>query len=174
MPAPKIKLIDGESFSISQPYEPGHVLTEAEAKTLNQTRSENIGNNLRSAVKDAKEARDNPEKPDSTAFDGLIALVAKYDQDYNFSMGGGGGSTRKLDPIEREAKSLATEYIKADLAKKGRTWKQVPEGMTAEAWEEKREAVLEGLMVREDIVKLAKKRVAEKQKISDSVGALLD
>lgn len=174
MPEPKIKLIDGESFSISQPYIAGHVISEVEAKTLNQTRSENIGNNLRSAVKDAKEKRDNAEKPDSTDFDNLVAMVAQYDKDYTFSMGGGGVSTRKLDPIEREAKALATEYIKVDLAKKGRTWKQVPEGSTAEEWEAKRDAVLEGLMVREDIVKLAKKRVAEKQKISDAVGGMLD
>ena len=43
----KSKIIDGLSFEISQPYAAGQTINEAEAKALNQVRSENIGNNLR-------------------------------------------------------------------------------------------------------------------------------
>src|SRR5688572_6489425 len=108
MPEPKTKIIDGESFTISQPYEAGHACTDAEARALNQVRSENIGNNLRVMIKEAKEKRD---AGDNSAYDGLAAAVADYDAKYTFSMGGGGGGTsRKMDPIEREARSLATEY----------------------------------------------------------------
>ena len=39
--------ISGQAFDVSTPYAAGHTLTEAEAKVLNQTRAENIGNNFR-------------------------------------------------------------------------------------------------------------------------------
>jgi hypothetical protein len=173
MPEPKTKIIDGESFTISQPYEAGHQCTEAEAKALNQVRSENIGNNLRSAIAAAKEKR---EAGDSADFDNLAALVAKYDSEYTFSRGGGGGGGRTVrDPVEREALSLAREYIKGHLADKGRTMKQVPEGMTEDEWKAKLEANIEKVAASDDILKLAKKRVAEKQKVNKaSFDGLLD
>lgn len=168
MPEPKIKLIDGESFNVSQPYAEGHVCTAAEGKALNQTRSENIGNNLREIVKAAKAKRDDPAAPDATDFNGLAELVAKYDAEYNFSMGGGGSGTRKLDPIEREAKKIADETIRAHLAKTGRKIGTTPEGDTDESWAEKIDAQREKLMVSDAVVKLAKKRVAERQKVTDN------
>lgn len=162
MPETKTKIIDGESFEITWPYAAGHTLTDAEAKALNQVRSENIGNNLRSAVKEAKEKA---EKGDATAMAELRTAVAEYDREYTFALGG--TPARKLDPVEREARNIANEYIKADLAKKGRKISQVPEGLTKEQWEEKLEANREKLMANETILKAARKRVAEKQKIVD-------
>lgn len=169
MPEQKKKLIAGEEFMISQPYAAGHVLNEVEAKTLNQTRAENIGNNLRETVKDAIAKRD---AGDSSAYDALAATVAAYDAEYTFAMGGSGVSTRKLDPIEREAKAIATELIKNDLATKGRKWTQVPEGLTKDEWEAKRDAVLEQVMTRDDVIALAKKRVKEKEKLAGGIEAL--
>jgi hypothetical protein len=158
----KTKLIAGESFLISQPYLEGHVLTAAEAKTLNQVRSENIGNNMRTQVKEALEARDGG---DSSKYDALAAAVAKYDAEYTFAMGGSGVSTRRLDPIEREARAIATDLIRADLAAKGRKITQVPEGLTKDEWEAKLDTTRELLMAREDVLKAAKKRVADKEKL---------
>ena len=37
----------GEKFEITAPYAEGQTLTAVEARVLNQTRAENIGNNLR-------------------------------------------------------------------------------------------------------------------------------
>lgn len=169
MPEQKKKLIAGEEFMVSQPYAAGHVLTEVEAKTLNQTRAENIGNNLRETVKDAIAKRD---AGDSSAYDALASTVAAYDAEYTFAMGGSGVSTRKLDPVEREAKAIATELIKNDLATKGRKWTQVPEGLTKDEWEAKRDAVLETVMARDDVIALAKKRVKEKEKLAGGIEAL--
>jgi hypothetical protein len=171
MPDNKTKLIAGESFSISQPYDEGHVLTGPEAKALNQTRAENIGNNLREAVKEALAKRDGG---DTSAMETLNELVAKYDTEYTFAQGGGGVSTRRLDPVEREAKAIATEIIKSDLASKGRKWNQVPEGLTEEEWVAKRDSVLESQMAREDVLKLAKKRVSERAKLTDGGIEALD
>lgn len=168
MPEAKSKIIMGETFQVSQPYSAGHVLTEVEAKVLNQVRAENIGNNLRDQVKEALEAK---EKGDTSKYDALGDLVAKYDAEYTFSMGGGGGATR-LDPVEREAKSLAEAYVRDDLRKKGRKWAQVPEGMSEEDWVAKRTAVVEQIMVRDDIVALAKKRIKEKSKVADAVAGM--
>jgi hypothetical protein len=56
MPETKTKTIEGKNFEISQPYEEGHVITAIEARVLNQTRSENIGNNVRAKLKEAIEA----------------------------------------------------------------------------------------------------------------------
>lgn len=171
MPEAKTKLIAGESFSVAQPYEEGHVLNAAEAKALNQTRAENIGNNLRETVKEALAKRDGG---DSSAMETLADLVAKYDAEYTFALGGGGVSTRRLDPVEREAKAIATEIIKADLAAKGRKWNQVPEGLTEEEWVAKRDSVLETQMAREDVLKLAKKRVNERTKLTEGGLEALD
>jgi hypothetical protein len=158
----KTKLIAGESFTISQPYLEGHVLTAAEAKTLNQVRSENIGNNMRTQVKEALEAK---EAGDSSKYDALAAAVAQYDAEYTFAMGGSGVSTRRLDPVEREARAIATDLIRADLAAKGRKITQVPEGLTKDEWEAKLDTTRETLMAREDVLKAAKKRVADKEKL---------
>ena len=84
-----------------------------------------------------------------------------------YSMGGGGAS--RLDPVEREAKTLAESYVREDLRKKGRKWNQVPDGMTEEQWIEKRSSVVEQLMTSEGILKLAKQRVQQKTKVADAI-----
>lgn len=166
MPELKTKVIAGEPFQVSAPYAEGHVLTAIEAKVLNQVRAENIGNNLRETVKDAITKRD---AGDASDFEGLAKIVADYDAEYTFSTPGAGGGARKLDPVEREAKSLAEAYVREDLKKKGRTWKQVPDNMTEEQWIEKRDATVEKLMGDETILKLAKERVNKKAKAAEAI-----
>lgn len=165
MPETKTKVIMGEAFQITAPYAEGHVLTPIEAKVLNQVRAENIGNNLRDEVKDAIAKRD---AGDASDFEKLADLVAKYDAEYTFSTPGAGG-TVKLDPVEREAKSLAETYVRDKLKEKGRTWKQIPDGLTEEEWIAKRTAEVERLMGTDAIIKLAKERVNKKAKAAESL-----
>lgn len=162
----RTKLIAGEAFQVSAPYVEGHVLSPVEAKVLNQVRAENIGNNFREAVKEAIAKR---EAGDTAAWDGLQAAFAEYDTSYTFSTPGTGGGARKLDPVEREAKSLAEAYVREDLRKKGRTMKAVPDGMTEEQWKEKLEATIEKLMGSDTILKLAKERVNKKAKAAETI-----
>jgi hypothetical protein len=89
MPETKTKTIEGKNFEISQPYEEGHVISAIEARVLNQTRSENIGNNVRAKLKEAIEAG----QPD----DALAALVAEVDAAYQFTAAGTRAAAR-LDP----------------------------------------------------------------------------
>ena len=49
----KTVTIAGLAVELSTPYAAGHTLNEAEAKTLNQVRIENIRNNSAKAVKEA-------------------------------------------------------------------------------------------------------------------------
>lgn len=160
----KVKVIDGESFEISQPYVAGHVLTEAEAKAMNQLRSENIGNNMRKAVKDAK------EKGDTS---GLVELVAKYDSEYTFALGGGGSASKKLDPYEREAQKIAKELLKAKLAASGRKLTDVPQDKTKEEWDQIVADKVDEIALMDNVIKAAKKAVDSRKKSSDELLASL-
>lgn len=164
----KTKVINGISFQISQPFVAGQTINEAEAKALNQVRSENIGNNLRNAVKAAQEKA---EAGDAGALQELNEVVAKYDAEYTFALGGGGSSTRKLDPYEREALKLAKEIVKSKLAAQGRKITDIPEGLSEEEFKAKLEAKYEEIAALDEVVKAAKKNVDAKKKQSD---ALLD
>lgn len=166
MPDPKIKTIAGQEFPISQPYSEGHVCTAAEAKTLNQTRSENIGNNMRSTVLDALAAA---EKGDNSKLDALPAAIAKYDAEYTFTLANV-GAARKLDPEEREAMAIAKEALRAHLAKTGRKMNVTPEGETDDSWAEKVQTNLESIAARDEVKKEAKKRVTAKKKATDALG----
>lgn len=168
MPEPKVKLIDGESFNISQPYSEGHSCNAAEAKTLNQVRSENIGNNLRQTVKDAKELRDT--KGDTTAMAKLAALVEEYDRDYIFTTSAGGSGRIRLDPVEREALTIAREQVKLHLAKDGRKLTTPPTGKTKEEWVEAVNEEIERVAALDEVLAEAKKRVKQKEKFSIQLG----
>lgn len=150
--------ISGQAFEVSAPYAAGHVLTEAEAKVLNQTRAENIGNNFRSQVKKALE--------DGT-LDAVKSAIADYDSKYEFSMT---VARQPIDPIEAEAFRIAKEIVKAKIADKyGVSLKKYFE---TEGNEAKYEAAVEKLAGQEDTLKEAKKRVAAKKKTLDIGGEL--
>lgn len=167
----KTKTINGLAFSISQPYAEGHVVTEAEARALNQTRSENIGNNLRAKIKELQDTVADPADLQAQA----EALVADLDGTYVFTLAGVGGSA-KLDPYEREAQKIAKELIKAHLASAGRKLTDVPAGSTEDEWKDKLAGEIERIAASENVVKAAKKAVDAKRKqgeqLLESIGGL--
>jgi hypothetical protein len=106
--------VAGVIVTISQPYTEGHVITANEAKALNQTRTENIQNNTRTAVK--KYLEENGLTEDSLTDDALEAIqniVSDYDADYEFAVRTASASI--VDPREREARKLVREEIKVAL-----------------------------------------------------------
>lgn len=149
----KTVTIAGASFDISVPYAAGHVLTEAEAKHLNQTRNENVRNNTAKKVKELLEAGD-------TA--GAAKYVADYDASYEFTIANVGAP--KLDPVEREARSIAKELIKLHLAKTGRKITVTPEGHTDDSWKEAVENAITKKAGEEAVRKEAEKVVKAKSK----------
>lgn len=159
-----MKTINGIEFDISQPYAEGHTCTAAEARALNQTRSENIGNNARAKIKEMLEK--------GTSDQEIREYVAGLDNSYVFTLAGVSAS-RKLDPVEREANKIAREIIKGKLAETGRKLTVAPDGMTKEEWEDKVAAEVERVAGLDEILKAAKKNVDAKTKQAEQLANAL-
>lgn len=155
--ATKEMTINGVTVAVSQPYEAGHKITEAEAKALNQVRAENIGNNMRKQVKDALEAAGG----DASAVQADIqAKVAEYDASYEFTLASvGGGSTTRLDPLTKECRSIARNFIVGKLKEQGISQKDYLEANGENAIKDK---VVE-LAEHPKVVEAAKKALAERE-----------
>ena len=165
MPETKTKTIEGRNFEISQPYAEGHVISAIEARVLNQTRSENIGNNVRAKLKAAIE-----EGQDDNA---LAQLVAEVDAAYEFTAAGTRAAA-KLDPYEREARKMARELLKAHLAESGRKLTVAPEGLSQEEWDEKIEAEVDRIATIDTVLEAAKKEVDARSKRAQKLQTALE
>lgn len=165
MPETKTKTIEGKNFEISQPYEEGHVLTAIEARVLNQTRSENIGNNVRAKLKEAIEQGASDAQ--------LASLVAEVDAAYAFTAAGTRAAAR-LDPYEREARKIARELLKNHLAESGRKLTVAPDGVTQEEWDEKIEAEVDRIATIDTVLEAAKKEVDARKKRADKLATALE
>lgn len=141
---PRTLTIAEQKFEVGDdPYTAGHQITEAEAKVLNQTRAENMGNNLRAAVKAAIEKGED-----------ALALVTDYASKYTFAMGG--SSRTPVDPLERECLKVAREAVRDALAEQGKKLKEIdPERLAA---------YIEQVSGQDDVVAEAKKRIKAKSK----------
>lgn len=100
--------IAGKKFPVRRPYAEGSILTAGEANGLNQTRNENVRNNLTKLVKSW----------DGTA-EGLAEAVDKYDAEYAFGIRAAGEPRVTSDPVTTEAKAIAREAIKQKLEAAG-------------------------------------------------------
>ena len=156
--------IGGVPVEISTPYLEGHTLNIAEAKALNQTRAENIGNNFRVAMKSALEKSEGPER--DAALQTVLAELTAYDSSYVFSMSG--NARTPIDPIEAEAFRIAKEVVKGKISEKyGVTLKAY---FNTEGNEEKYEAAVEKIAAQEDTIKEAKRRISSKKKLPEFAG----
>lgn len=148
--------IAGILFKLDDPYAEGHSCTAQEAKALNQTRAENICNNFRDKVKKAA------EEAGGTLPEAKIAEfqeeISQYASTYIFSAAGGG---RVTDPVEREAKAMATQALDAIIRAKGMT----PSAYKKEN-KEKYDQNIATLMQKEEIIKGAQKIVKDKEKLT--------
>lgn len=122
--------IQNMQFTASTPYIAGHVLNEAEAASLNQTRIENLRNNFAGTIK-AKLAEMAKETPPRTEFteeetEKLKETFAEYEASYEFQ--GKRSSRAPVDPVKREANKMAREAITAALKTKNLTPSQLVEG----------------------------------------------
>lgn len=152
----KTLTIYGLSAEISAPFVEGHVMTAAEAKALNQTRTENISNNVRKAVgalrsEDGTFTAENTEK--------ALAAIAEADAKYVFTLANAGSGRKVVDPVEREAVAIAKAGLTAKLKERGETIKGYDEKNGEGAFAAKVAEVAE----REDVRKVAAKRVKERQ-----------
>lgn len=149
--------IQGVTFAATQPYAEGHVVTEAEAKALNQVRAENLRNNFASKVKAAK---GDAESLTDAQIAELSAEFAEYDASYVFTLASVGGGKRETDPVAVEARRLAKAAIAAMLSDKGRKLKDIDK--------DKLDAAIATLADSERIQKLAKKAVEDRRKAAEA------
>ena len=158
--------IAGQTFTVSQPYAEGHVVSEAEAKALNQVRAENVRNNMASKVKAAAEGTAKDGEPTSET---IAAAVAAYDSAYVFTLASVGGGRKSSDPAEIEALRIARGIFADAMAKKKLTVKAVKEKIGDDVYEAKIAEIAE----RDEVVKEAKRRVKARQSAAeDSLGDL--
>lgn len=159
--------IAGVSFMVLQPYVAGHVVTEAEAKALNQVRAENIRNNCASKVKAAAEGTAKEGEPTA---DTIEAYVREYDENYQFTLASVGGGKRPTDPVEVEAMRIARDLFSAYASSKKLTVKAIKEAK-GEEWVN---AKLAELAERPENVKEAKRRVDARNKSAEAALEGLD
>lgn len=159
------KVINGISFEISQPFVEGHVLTALEAKVLNQTRSENVGNNVRAKIKEMQEPEDG-SAPKSEAE--IRAYVTEFDAGYEFRTASE-GSGKSRDPYEVEARKIARDLLKEHLASTGRKLTVTPEGLTDDEWKDKVDQEVDRIASSDNVLAAAKKNVDAKKKQSASL-----
>jgi hypothetical protein len=158
--------IQGVIFTVSTPFEAGHVVTEAEAAALNQTRCENIRNNMATKVKAAqKELPEGETALSEETLAELAAEVAAYDAEYEFSMASAGGGSKPKDPIEAEAVKLAKAAIAGQLKSKGTTVKAYLE---VEGNKAKYDEAIAKLAAHPDYLKAAKKAVQDREKLASA------
>lgn len=152
--------IQGLQFKVPQPFSQGHVLTENEAGALNQVFAENIRNNKAGVIEKAQEAA-KKEGAAPVNMQTLQGEIDKYVSEYEF--GAKKFGVRVVDPVEREARSLAKSKIEAQLKKQGKK--------LADVSAESMNAMISGALdkypkIRQDAAKIVKAR--------ESAGGTLD
>lgn len=155
--------IAGIEFTVSAPYGEGNTINGAEAAVLNQTRAENIGNNFRKQV---AEAKDDAEKMAKVQAD-----IAAYDATYNFATARtrSGGSSPRLSPLEAEAMRVAKAWLQKQLSTAGKTLKAYKE---EKGGEEGYKAKLAEIASNEAIIAIAKKNLAAASKTPELAVAI--
>lgn len=148
--------IEGLVFEVAAPYAAGHAITEAEAKALNQMRKENIGNNVRKAIKDLKgDAEGFTEEQAAQA----ASIVAEKDANYEFTLSSARGTSK--DPLEVMAVRLAREAVNAEIQRKG---------LTVKAYKEEKgdryEELVAQVSEKPEIIELAKQRLAQRDALT--------
>jgi hypothetical protein len=148
--------IEGLVFEVAAPYAEGHTVTEAEAKALNQMRKENIGNNVRKAIKDLK---GDAEEFTAEQAEQATAIVAEKDANYEFTLSSARGTSK--DPLEVMATRLAREAVNTEIQRQGQTVKAYKEA-NADKYDELVASVSEN----PQIIELAKQRIAQRDALT--------
>ena len=178
-PATQTITIQKADWVVPAPFIAGHAINAAEAQTLNQVLGENIRNNVASRIKASMEAAAKATPPRAFSLDTemvadtregaaegstvtLRQSLQHYADTYAFGIRTARKPSEPADPVEREAFRIARETVNTALAERGQKVKDLPEGKYDEAV---------ALYAKSDkVVKEAKRRVSEKEKIGKDVG----
>lgn len=154
--------VQGVIVTINAPYVPGHVITEAEAKALNQVRAENIGNNVRKSVTEMIEAAGGKEALTDEHRAAIQALVNEKDATYEFTLASVGGGREPVDPLAKECRAVARAWLTAELKKQKMTQKEYAAANGEDAFDNKVAVLAE----HPEIVKVAKKNLKAREELA--------
>ena len=149
----------GEKFVVNTPFVEGHTCTAAEAKVLNQTRGENLGNQFRPRIKALQNGN-----ADNDTIESIQADFAERNNTYEFTLASVGGGSRTMDPVEKEARKIARDLLADHLAKDGRKIGTAPDGETKESWKEKTDEQIANISNKDAVIAQAKKNVEARKK----------
>lgn len=148
--------IQGLIFEVDDKYAEGHSVTANEASALNQTRAENLRNNFAAKVKEAKDEVGEGNELSDKDVATLRAEFTKLVEAYEFGIRGGG--VRITDPVQKEARRLATERVHTAIKEKyGKLDAVSKDNITN---------LIDNLAAREDIQALAKANIAAAQSLA--------
>jgi len=146
--------IHGVSVDIRAPYAEGSVLGAREASVLNQTRGENVSNNVRKDVAALLQ-----EHGREKATPKIVELVQAYDKAYELNAVTA-SRQRGLDPVQKEARAIAINTVNAHLRSTGRKISEFRSGEN----KAKYDAEVARLMADEKVIEVAKETLAVKAK----------
>lgn len=151
--------VQGIIVSVATPYAPGHVITEAEAKALNQVRAENIGNNSRKQLQELIEAAGGADAITDAVRAAAQAIVTERDANYEFTLASVGAGRAPVDPLDKECLAVAKSWLMGKLKEAGTTLK----AYTEKNGEEAVKAKLAEVAAHPDVIKLAKKNLKDRE-----------
>lgn len=152
--------IQGHDFNVAPKYAVGHVLTENEAATLNQTLFENLRNNFAKQVKDAK---GEAEALTAEQLSQLQSKLDEYASKYEFGVRVSSGPRAPADPVGKEAFTIAKEAVKNAIRKKGAN----PSDYSAAQIAELAKGALE--KHRDAFMAKARAAIAEREALADDI-----
>lgn len=175
--------IQGLEFEVSNRYEAGHVLNEAEAKQLSQTYVEALRNNFAPKIKkiltekeakvlaslnaDRAEGEKLESLPEGTEVPGLSAdevealqtEFAQYASEFEFA--NRAGVRAAVDPVEREALKIAKTTLRAYFTGKNIDPKSISD--------EKMDVLLSQIANKPEVRALAQKRVDDMRSVGEDL-----
>lgn len=171
------RTIAGYTWTLPIRYFEGHICSAPEARALNQTLGENIGNQFRKKV-EAKEkelALEELPEDELKVFSDILWQAA---MDYDFASRGT-GTSRVMDPLERMARKIAKAEIVETLRTRNTTLKAflaniatnfVKDGASEEeaanAADDKWEDILTRASSQSGVLSEAKRRLKASQKVA--------
>lgn len=168
VPTPVALKIQGIAFAFTPRYSEGHVLTEEEAKVLNQTLGENLRNNFATRIRAkeaeiAKAAAANSEPARGFTAEEIAqfkADFAAYEAEYTFRAPRVGSGP--ADPVQREANRIAKSIVLAALSARKIEVKSLGEGKMDEL-------VARVIATKPEVMDEARRRVAAIQEAGDDI-----
>lgn len=159
--------IAGLALQVSDPYSEGHKINAAEAAVLNQTRAENLGNNLRKSI---QELRNEDGTYSEAAAKQAQEMLDKTAADYEFSLTPRRGGAAGLSAEDREIKSVATSFLVGKIKEKGLTKKAYIEANGQDKFDE----LVAQIMQDEQVIAAGKEQYKAKQAAAKKQSKLLE